>query len=110
MGATVKEIGGLHAVSGALVFVISFIANFGLSTLFCLGIFNIFTRVLPQLGIVGIRVSFDSFVPISTMLLYAIVSAICGCISSLIPFLLYKRKLKLEEKAIETMNSNMSKS
>lgn len=110
MGATVKEIGGLHAVSGALVFVISFIANFGLSTLFCLGIFNIFTRVLPQLGIVGIRVSFNSFVPVSTMLLYAIVSAICGCISSLIPFLLYKRKLKLEEKAIEAMSANMSKS
>lgn len=101
IGATMKEIAGIHAVSGAIIFIISFIANFTLSRLLCYGIYRIFTAVLPRLGILGMNVSFDSFVPVTTVLLYAGVSALCGCISSLIPYVLYKRKLDAERKALE---------
>ncbi len=101
MGATMKEIGGIHLVSGAMIFAISFVINFALSRLLCYGIFRIFTGVLPHLGIMGMNVSFDSFVPWTVVLLYAGVSAICGCISSLIPFVLYRRKIRLEDKKLE---------
>ncbi|MBE6684939.1 MAG: ABC transporter permease [Ruminococcaceae bacterium] len=101
IGATLKEIGGIHAVSGVLIFAISFVVNLILSRLTCYGIYRIFTSVLPRLGVPGMNVSFNSFVPFSTILLYAGVSALCGCISSLIPFLLYKRKLQNESKLIE---------
>lgn len=96
IGATLKEIMSIHAVSGGIIFVISFLANFILSRLLCYGIYRIFTAVLPRLGILGMNVSFDSFVPLSTILLYAGVSALCGLISSLIPFILYKKKLDKE--------------
>ncbi|MBQ8410086.1 MAG: ABC transporter permease [Clostridia bacterium] len=101
MGATMKEIGGIHLVSGGLIFLISFITNFALSRLLCYVIYRIFTSVLPHLGVMGMSVSFNSFVPVSVVLLYAGVSAICGCISSLIPYVLYRRKVMLEEKALE---------
>ncbi len=101
MGAVMKEIRGIHLVSGAMVFLIGFVANFLLSRLFCYGIFRIFTNVLPQLGIKGMNVSFNSFVPVSVILLYAGVSALCGAISSLVPYILYKRKVRAEEKAWE---------
>ena len=101
IGATIKEIGGIHAVSGVLIFAISFVVNLILSRLTCYGIYRIFTGVLPRLGVPGMNVSFNSFVPFSTILLYAGVSALCGCISSLIPFLLYRRKLQNESKLIE---------
>ena len=101
MGATMKEIGGIHLVSGCLIFIISFIANFALSRILCYVIYRIFTSVLPHLGVMGMSVSFNSFVPVSVVLLYAGVSALCGCISSLIPYLLYRRKVILEEKALE---------
>ena len=100
MGTTLKEIGGIHLVSGVLIFLISFIVNFALSRLLCFIIYRIFTAVLPNIGIMSMSVSFAEFVPVSTVLIYAAVSAVCGCISSLIPFLLYKRKLKLKEKAL----------
>ncbi len=101
MGAIMKEIRGIHLVSGAMVFVIGFVANFLCSRLFCYGIFRLFTSVLPRLGIKAMNASFDSFVPLSVMLLYAGVCALCGAISSLVPYLLYKRKVRLEEKALE---------
>lgn len=100
MGVTVKEIGGIHIVSGALIFIISFIVNFALSRLLCFIIYRIFTAVLPNIGIMGMSVPFAEFVPISTVLIYAAVSAVCGCISSLIPFLIYKRKLTNKEKEL----------
>lgn len=100
MGATVKEIGGIHLVSGAMIFIISFIVNFALSRLLCFGIYRIFTSVLPNIGIMGMSVTFADFVPVHTVLIYAAVSAVCGCVSSLIPFALYKRKLKIKEKAL----------
>lgn len=101
MGATVKEIGGIHLVSGGLIFGISFVVNFALSRLLCFLIYRIFTGVLPHLGIMGMSVSFNSFVPVWVMLLCAGVSAICGSVSSMIPYLLYKRKLRLIEKKLE---------
>ena len=100
MGATVKEIGGIHLASGVLIFLISFIVNFLLSRALCFAIYRILTSVLPNIGIMGMSVSFADFVPMSTVLLYAGVSAVCGCISSLIPFVLYTRKLKLHDKAL----------
>ena len=101
MGATMKEICGVHAVSGGLVFAVTLVANYALSTALCYLIYRIFTNVLPQLGIMGMSVSFNSFVPWYVVLIYAGVSALCGCISSMIPFLLYRRKLRLEAKALE---------
>lgn len=100
MGATINEIGGIHLVSGILIFIISFVVNFALSRLLCFVIYRILTGVLPNIGIMGMSVSFADFVPVSTVLIYAGVSAVCGCISSLIPFLLYKRKLKLRDKEL----------
>ena len=103
IGATLKEIAGIHAVSGIIILIVSFVANFLLSRLLCYGIYRIFTAVLPRLGILGMNVSFDSFVPVSTVLLYAGVSALCGLISSLIPFVLYKNKLDKERNSIEIL-------
>ena len=101
IGATIKEIGGIHAVSGVLIFAVSFVVNLILSRLTCYGIYRIFTSVLPRLGVPGMNVSFNSFVPFSTILLYAGVSALCGCVSSVIPFILYKKKLERESKLLE---------
>ena len=101
IGATLKEIRGMHLISGAIIFVVGFIANFVFSRLLCYGIFRIFTAVLPRLGVLGMNVSFDSFVPVSVILIYAGVSALCGFISSMIPFILYKSKLNKERKVLE---------
>lgn len=100
IGATLKEIGGIHAVSGVIIFVISLVVNLTLSRLTCYGIYRIFTSVLPRLGVSGMNVSFNTFVPFSTVLVYAAVSALCGCISSLIPFILYKKKLERESRLL----------
>lgn len=100
MGATLREIGGIHAVSGCVIFIVGFITNFILSRLLCYVIYRIFTSILPHLGIMGMNTSFNSFVPVSTVLIYAGVSAVCGLISSLIPFILYKKKLEKEEKEL----------
>ncbi len=107
IGATMKEIGGIHAVSGAIVFIVSFIVNFGLSRLVCYGIFRLFTNLLPRLGILGMNASFDSFVPLPVVLLCAAVSAVCGCISSLIPFIIYKNKLKREQTVVDLTSAEL---
>ena len=101
MGATMKEIGFLHLTSGALIFVVSFVINLALSRLLCYVIYRIFTSVLPHLGILGMSVSFNSFVPLSTVIAYATVCAVCGFTSSIIPYLFYKRKILKEEKALK---------
>ena len=108
MGATLKEIGGLHLTSGALIFVVSFITNFTLSRLLCFVIYRIFTSVLPHLGIMGMNVSFNSFVPVSTVLLYAVISAVCGFVSSTIPYLLYRAKILKAEKDHERQSTNIA--
>ena len=95
-----KEIGFLHLTSGAVIFGVSFVTNFALSRLLCYVIYRVFTSVLPHLGIMGMNVSFNSFVPLTTVLLYAIVCAVCGFISSIIPYLLYRRKIMKQEKAL----------
>lgn len=107
IGATLKEIAGIHAVSGIIVLIVSFVANFILSRLFCYGIYRIFTAVLPRLGILGMNVSFDSFVPVSTVLLYAGVSALCGLVSCMIPFIIYKRTLDREQRIIEETKADV---
>ena len=101
IGATMKEILGIHLVSGCIIFVISFIANFLISRLVCFGIYRIFTNLLPRLGVLGPSASFDSFVPVSVLLICAAVSALCGCVSSIVPFILYKNKLKREQNDLE---------
>lgn len=107
IGATLKQIGGIHAVSGAIVFFISFIVNFALSRLICFAIYRLFTNLLPRLGIKGINASFDSFVPLPILLLCAAVSAVCGCISSLIPFIIYKNKLKREQMVVDLTSAEL---
>jgi ABC-type lipoprotein release transport system permease subunit len=99
MGATLKEIGGIHLVSGVLIFIVSFIANFAMSRLLCFFIYKTFGRLLPELGVTGLNVPFDSFVPVSTVIIYAVVSALCGILSSIIPYLLYRRKMLAAEKS-----------
>lgn len=105
MGATIKEIGGLHLVSGVLIFLVSFISNFAMSRLLCFIIYKIFGRILPELGITGLNVPFDSFVPASTVLIYAALSALCGILSSMIPYLLYRRRLLAAEKGYIEQNN-----
>lgn len=100
MGATVGEIGQIHLVSGILIFIVSFIANFALSRALCYIIYKIFGRVLPELGVSGLNVPFDSFVPMSTVLIFAVLSAVCGILSSVIPFLLYRKKLIDADRAV----------
>ena len=109
IGATMKEILGIHIVSGCIIFVVGFIANFILSRLLCYIIYRIFTGFLPKLGLLGMSVSFDTFVPVSTVLLCAAVSAICGLISALIPFILYKNKLNREIKSVEAINTDIQR-
>ena len=104
IGATMKDILGIHIVSGVIIFVVGFIANFALSRIFCYAIYRVFTGLLPRLGVLGMNVSFDSFVSVSVVLLCAAVSAICGLISSLIPFILYKSKINKEFKSVETIS------
>lgn len=100
MGATVKEVGGIHLVSALMIFVISFLVNFGLSRLVCFAIYRIFTNVLPNIGIIGVSVAFADFVPISTVLICAAVSALCGLLSAMIPFAIYCKKLKNSYKTV----------
>ena len=102
-----KEILGIHLVSGCIIFVISFIVNFLASRLVCFGIYRIFTNLLPRLGVLGPSASFDSFVPVSVLLICAAVSALCGCISSLVPFLLYKNKLKREQEQLNRESTDV---
>ena len=104
IGVTEKEILGIHLVSGLLIFVLGFIFNFAVSRLVCYGIYRILTAYLPRLGFVGMNVSFDSFVPLSVMIICAAVSAACGLVSSLIPFLVLKRKIKRERESVEHLN------
>ena len=99
-----KEIGGIHAVSGVTVFIISFIVNLVLSRGICYAIYRVLTNILPRLGITGINASFDKFVPLWVVLLCAAVSAVCGCISSIIPYILYKNKLAKEQKELDAFN------
>lgn len=100
MGATLKEIGGIHLVSALLIFIISFVVNFGLSRLVCFAIYRIFTKILPNIGVIGVSVAFADFVPVSTVLICAAVSALCGLLSAMIPYLIYCKKLKDSYKTI----------
>ena len=100
MGATVKEVGGVHLVSAVIIFIVSFIVNFALSRLVCFAIYRIFTKVLPNIGIIGVSVAFADFVPISTVLICAAVSALCGLLSAMIPFAIYCKKLANSNKTI----------
>ena len=101
MGATMKEIKRIHLVSGGVLFAIGFIANYFISRLSCFIIFEIFTSFLPSLGILGMSVSFDSFVPWYVMLIYAVISAFCGFMSSMIPYFIYKSNVIREQKMTE---------
>ena len=100
MGATIKEVGGVHLVSAVIIFIVSFIVNFALSRLVCFAIYRIFTKVLPNIGIIGVSVAFADFVPISTVLICAAVSALCGLLSAMIPFAIYCKKLANSNKTI----------
>ncbi len=104
IGIGEKEIFGIHLVSGALIFVLGFVFNFAASRLVCYGIYRLLTAYLPRLGILGVGVSFDSFVPFEIMLICAAVSAACGLISSIIPFLVLKRKIKIERESVTDIN------
>ena len=101
-----KELLGIHLVSGALIFVIGFVFNIASSRLVCYGIYRLLTAYLPRLGILGVGASFDSFVPFKIMLICAAVSAACGLISSVIPFLLLKRKIKFERESVKDIKLN----
>ena len=96
IGIELKKILGIHLVSGVIIFVLGFVVNFAFSRLACFGIYKLLTALLPRLGVLGVSVSFDSFVPVEIMLICAAVSALCGTVSSIIPFLVYKAKLKKE--------------
>ena len=100
IGIEMKKILGIHLVSGALIFVLGFVVNFAFSRLACFGIYKLLTALLPRLGVLGVSVSFDSFVPIEIMLICAAVSALCGTVASIIPFLVYKGKLKKEAASV----------
>lgn len=101
IGVGMKEIFGIHIVSGILIFVLGFVLNFAFSRLVCYGIYRILTAYLPKIGILGVSVSFDSFVPLEVMLICAAVSALCGFVSSIIPFVIYRNKLKREADAVK---------
>ena len=100
IGIEMKKILGIHLVSGALIFVLGFVVNFVFSRLACFGIYKLLTALLPRLGVLGVSVSFDSFVPIEIMLICAAVTALCGTVASIIPFLAYKAKLKKEAESV----------
>ena len=104
IGIEIKKILGIHLVSGAIVFALGFVFNFAFSRLSCFGIYKLLTALLPRLGVLGMRVSFDSFVPVEVMLICAAVSALCGTVSSIIPFIVYRNKLKREAEVIKPID------
>ena len=106
IGIGEKEIFGIHLVSGSLIFVIGFVFNIVASRLVCYGIYRLLTAYLPRLGILGVGASFDSFVPLEIMLICAAVSAACGLISSVIPFMILKRKIQAERESVKDIKLN----
>ena len=107
IGATMKDIRGIHLVSGLVLFVIGFLFNYVISRVSCYVIFEIFTSFLPGLGILGMNVSFDSFVPWYIILLYAVASALFGFMSSMIPYMLFKKKIDREEREADKMKTDL---
>ncbi len=106
IGIGMKKILGIHLVSGVLIFIIGFILNYAFSRIACYILYRLMSVYLPKLSIGGLSVSFESFVPSWVIVVCAAVSAFCGMISGIIPFILYERKIKKEGQSIKNIDIN----
>lgn len=96
-GATEKELHGVHRISGifmaAVSIVISLILAYsasGLVFLFC-------NRLMASLGL-GSGTRYEFYISVPALISCILISMVCGYLSSTIPFLLYRAKLRREQK------------
>lgn len=96
-GATEKELHGVHRVSGAFMagasilfsLILAYAAS-GVVFLFC-------NRLMSSLGI-GAGTRYEFYMSIPALLSCILISMACGYLSSTIPFLLYRARLRREQK------------
>lgn len=103
MGGFDREIGALHLTAGAVLSVVAFLITLGMSYLFNWVIYIAMSQILPSLGIVK-AVNYNYFMPLWALALCAAVSVICGFVSCLVPYAMWKHRTKSQRAAQEKQN------
>ena len=96
-GATERELHGIHRVSGAFMAVLSIVitlllayAASGLVFLFC-------NRLMSSLGL-GDGTRYEFYISVPALISCVLISMACAYLSSTIPFLLYRARLRREQR------------
>lgn len=96
-GTTEKELLGIHRVSGAFMAVASIFISLilaysasGLVFLFC-------NRLMSSLGL-GDGTRYEFYISVPALISCIVISMICGYLSSTIPFLVYRARLRREQR------------
>ncbi|MBQ7320632.1 MAG: hypothetical protein IJW99_00905 [Clostridia bacterium] len=96
-GTTERELQGVHRVSGAYMAVISIFISLilaysasGLVFLFC-------NRLMSSLGI-GAGTRYEFYISVPALISCIVISMACGYLSSTIPFLFYRARLRREQR------------
>ena len=95
-GTTEKELHGIHRVSGAFMAISSIFVSLilaysasGLVFLFC-------NRLMSSLGI-GDGTRYEFYISVPALISCILISMVCGYLSSTIPFLMYRARLRREQ-------------
>ena len=98
MGGFPQEIRGLHLTAGVILSGLAFVVTFVMSYAFNMGLYLLMSSFLPSLGIVK-AANYHYYMPLWALVLCAVVSVLCAFASSFVPYLMWKRRRKLQENA-----------
>ena len=91
LGGFDVEIRGLHVTAGATLSCLAFLVTLGMSYAMNAALYLSIGRLLPALGMVT-SVNYNYYMPLWALALCAAVSVACGFASSLVPYLLWRRR------------------
>ncbi len=94
MGANENQIRNQFLISGAVLSVFGFLITLLLSSALCYGIYRLFGVILPLFDITDVSVPFEKHMSPALVVVCAAVSAVCAFLSSIIPYIFYKRDVK----------------
>ena len=94
MGANENQIRNQFLISGAVLSVFGFLITLLLSSALCYGIYRLFGVILPLFDITDVSVPFEKHMSPALVAVCAAVSAVCAFLSSIIPYIFYKRDIK----------------
>ena len=98
MGGFGREIKSLHLVAGGVLSGVAFLVTLGMSYALNFVLYIVMSRILPSLGMAA-AIDYNYYMPLWALVLCAVVSVLCAFASSFVPYLMWKRRRKLQENA-----------